>query len=703
MSEQNLRALLKPASVAVIGATERPDASSHFVMRNLIDHGYPGQIYPVHPKADQVFGYHAYPSIEAIPATPDLAIVCIAARHVVATLHEIGRAGTQAVIVLSSGFAEAGPDGLARQRALQEVAAAYDLAICGPNCLGIVGMYQGAALYSSRFPRGLPTGPLALISQSGASAIALSGTGRIGCSYIISAGNSAVTDIPDYLNYLAADIETQVIALVLENLQQPEALARAIASVRAAGKAVILLYFGRTRGGARATAAHTGALTTSYQAVAAFCQRHGVTLVDSMDSLLACAELFAKIPARPEPTGIGLLGVSGGGIAHVTDFVSEAGLSLPSLTVATRQKLAALLPDFITPQNPLDSTGLPFADGDIYRQLLQILAEDPAIGLLLAVQDVPVGLDEGGAREYLPIADGLAAYAAQGAPPVVVVTNLGGGFHPLFKKRVHAAGIPLLQGTESAIAALKARFAPAPPPRRSAAPLAIQDKWQQRLETESAWTERMAKAWLADHGIRVPREILVHTSEHAANAAAEIGYPVVLKLESRTITHKSDIAGVQLNLQNNAQVIRAYEAILQGAEKAGVRDKVEGIVVCEMVASSLEIFVGISRHDPFGHGMVVGVGGRNVELFAAPCFALLPLDHTLAAEQLIDDHVARLLAGYRGQPAGDRAAFVQLLQQLSQLLTSYGDQIDTLELNPIAVLPPGQGVVALDALLLPTK
>ncbi|MCB0020995.1 MAG: CoA-binding protein, partial [Anaerolineales bacterium] len=370
--QPSLRPLLQPTSVAVIGATERPDASSSFVMRNLINHGFRGAIFPVHPRAGQVYGYQAVASISQLESVPDVAVICIAAQHVAGALAEAGAHGVPAAIVLSSGFAETGPAGAARQAELIQVANEYGMALCGPNCLGIVGMHEEAVLYSSRFPHGLPKGRFALISQSGASAIALSGSGRIGFSYIISAGNSAVTGAADYLDFLAGDAGSDVIGLVLENIRQPEKLAAAAEKARAAGKQVIALYFGRSAQGAAATAAHTGALGGSYKAFQAFCRQHGISAVASMDEMLEYAALFSAIRRAPQPAGVALVGVSGGGVAHVADFAAEAGLVLPGLAPATVAGLREILPGYVTPQNPLDVTGLPFADGSVYTRVLAL-------------------------------------------------------------------------------------------------------------------------------------------------------------------------------------------------------------------------------------------------------------------------------------------------------------------------------------------
>lgn len=701
--EKALEALLHPQSVAVVGATERVGASSGFVMRNLLNHGYKGRIYPVHPQAKTLFGLTAVSHIAHLPTPPDVAVICIPAQHVAGALAAAGEAGTKAAVILSSGFAEQDEAGRARQKEIVAIAAAHNMAVCGPNCLGLVGLHSHTALYSSRFPYGVAQGAFALISQSGASAIALSSTGRLGFSYIISSGNSAVTDTADYLQFLATDSATRVIGLVLENVSHPPAFAAAMRAVQAANKQVIALYIGRSNVGAAATAAHTGALSSTFAAASAFLRRQGVIVVESMDELLETAVLQLTLRQPIHKEGVGLIGVSGGGVAHAADFADAAGLELPGLAPETVAQLHTILPTYTTPQNPLDLTGLPFADGSVYQKSLDALASDPAIGLVVAVQDAPVGLDEDGAREYLPIAQGIGDFAATAAVPVVVVSNLSGGHHPLFRQPLQAAGVPLLNGAEAALRAIKhSRKSAAQKMVAATIPLAhsFTAAWRKRFETGVPFTEREVKRLLHEHDIPTTREGLATTVDEAVALARQIGFPVVLKIESAEILHKTEVGGVCLNIGDETAVRQAFAQLLQNAAAYAPTAQLQGVVVQEMVASSVEAFVGISRHHPFGFGIVVGVGGVLVELLAETSFDLLPLDEELASALVAKGPLSKLLAGFRGAPPADRAALVAAILQLARIVETFGDYIDTVELNPIAVLPQGKGVCALDGLLL---
>ena len=699
-----LSPLLQPRSVAVIGATERVGASSSFVMRNLIDHGFDGRIYPVHPRAEKVFGHTAVANIALLDETPDVAVICIAAKYVADALEEAGRKGTKAAIVLSSGFAEKDEAGRVRQNELVEIAARYGMAVCGPNCLGLVAHQANTVLYSSRFPTGIPKGAVALISQSGANAIALSSTGRIGFSTIISAGNSAITDIPDYVLFLAAAPLTQVVMLVLENISDPQALAVAMEEIHGAGKKVIALYIGRSERGSAATAAHTGALAGSFTAVQAFFRRHGIISVDSMDELLETTALFSSLSKRPQGSGLGIIGVSGGGVAHVSDIASTMELDIPQLKPETITQLKSILPPYTTPQNPLDTTGLPFADGNVYRQALEYLANDPAIDVITAVQDAPPGLDEEGAREYLPIAQAIVDFAATATVPVVVVSNVSDGYHPLFSEPLRQAKVPLLKGTAVALKAVKNVLTPVPMTTTAVvAPLPeIDEFWQKRFEDGTPFTEQEAKHLLAAYGIRTTQEHLATSVAEAASIAEKIGFPVAMKIASPYITHKSDVGGVCLGIGSGEAAQQAYNEIMGNVSNQMPNAELRGVLVQEMVTDGVEAFVGISHHAPFGFGVAVGPGGVLVELVGETAVDLLPLNAESAQTLVESTRLNKLLAGFRGNPPADHSALIEAILKLAHIVHIYGDYLETIELNPIAVLPEGEGIFVLDAVIIPS-
>ncbi len=691
-----MRALMAPRSIAVVGATERADASSSFVMKNLMRFGYKGKIIPVHPKAGTIFGLAASPSLSALDTPPDVAVIGIAADKVIAALEEAGSTGVKAAVVLASGFAELDETGRERQRQLVEIAERYGMAICGPNCLGLFNLGSGAALYSSSLSTDLEKGRFAILSHSGASAIALGNTGRFGLSHIVSSGNSAATDIPDYLDFLATDDDTRAVGIVIEAVWEPEKLAAAMEKMHAANKPVIALRAGRSERGAQATAAHTGSLAGSNDAYRAFFRRVGIIEVPDMDGFMETATLCLNLKQRPEKPGVAIVGVSGGGVAHVSDIAEEVGLSLPDLQPETAARVRALLPPFATPQNPLDTTGVVFANGDIYRDILHALADDPSIGLIVAAQDAPVGLDDFCASEYLGIAEAVSGYAGTGKAPVVFMSNLSSGHHAAVEAKL--PNVPALRGTKSALTAVRG--------------LMYQERtvsWPDAALSEksplpaSALTEREAKALLAAEGLPVPKEHLVTDADAAAQAARSLGFPVVMKIESPDILHKTEAGGVKLGVASEAEARAAFEAIMADARAYAPTAELRGVSVQEMVTGGIEALVGIVRHDPFGFGLVVGIGGVLVELVKDSAFDLLPIDLARADAMIGETKLASLLEGYRGAPKADRKALAELLVKVSDFAARYGDDIEAIDLNPVAVLPEGKGVRILDALIIPRK
>ncbi len=689
-----MRALMAPGSVAIVGATERTDASSSYVMRNLMRFGYQGKILPVHPKAETVFGHKVAPRLSALDDAPDVVVIGIAADRVIAALEEAASLGVKAAVVLASGFAELDEAGQERQAQLVDIAERSGMAICGPNCLGLFNLTTGAALYSSSLSAKLEKGRFAILSHSGAGAIALSNTGRFGFSHIVSCGNSAATDIADYLDHLASDEDTSAVGIVIEAIRAPEKLAAAMARMHAAGKPVIALRAGRSVRGAAATAAHTGALAGSNEAYRAFFERTGIIEVPDMDGFVETAGLCLTLKRRPQKQGVAIVGVSGGGVAHVSDIADEVGLVLPPLAEATRKRLASLLPPFATPQNPLDTTGVVFADGRIYRDVLDTLAGDPSIGLIIAAQDAPVGLDTTTAGEYCGIAAAVADYGnSQGPVPVAFVSNLSCGHHPDVEKVL--AGLPVLRGTRTALTAVNS--------------LLHQGRtvsWPGAAVTQTAklppgvLTEGAAKALLAAEGMPVPKEMLVTTRQAAAQAAETLGFPVVLKIESPHILHKTEAGGVRLGIASKDDARTAFDAIMASARSFAPDAELRGVSVQEMVSGSVEALVGIVRHEPFDFGIVVGIGGVLVELVEDSAFDLLQIDLARADALIGRTRLAALLAGYRGAPPADRPALAALLVQLSDFVARHGEDIEAIDLNPVAILAEGQGVRILDALIL---
>jgi len=702
-ASEPMHSLFYPRSVAVIGASERPGPAG-VAFQNLLRAGFRERVFPVHPKAGTVHGVPAFARMADLPDEVDCVVIGVGADRVSNAIAEAAARGARAAVVLASGFAELGGDGRRRQAEL--VAAANDagMAVCGPNCLGLVNVADGIPLYSAKVWQHLPKGGLAILSHSGSGAITLSASGRLGLSHVVSAGNSAVCDLADYLSFLAEDDATTAAALFMETIHDPSAFERAMASMHEAGKPVVVLRIGRSKAGAAASAAHTGSLVSSNEAFDAFFRRNGVIVADDMDELIETACLMTTLKSRPAAPGVGLINVSGGEVAHACDVAESVGLAFPRLSQATLAALEETLPSFATPGNPLDATGMVFADATLYPRCLAALAADPAVGLLAVMQDAPTGLGQDGADNYRRIADDVVDHARTGTKPVVFISNLAGGVHPHVRAPLDEAGIPVLQGTRAALKAVLNAAAP----RRSGSDrrqptLRPQRKWVARLAGGRPFSEHETKAFLRDHGVATTAESLATSADETAAMAAEMGFPVVLKIASGDLPHKTEVGGVVLNLGSEAEVRAAYARIVDSVARHAPDARIDGVLVQQMVVGGIEAIVGLARHHPFGLAVVVGAGGVLVELMKDAALALPPLDRDEARALIGKTRLATLLEGFRGAPAADTPALAELVARLSEIAVAYRDHIEAIDLNPVSVLPAGRGAIVLDALLVPSS
>lgn len=700
-----LSPLLAPRSVAIIGASPRENTLGNNVVVNLRRFGYQGRIFPVHPSASEVAGLPAYRGFPDLPEPADCAVLAVPADKIASAVEEGAAHGLKAAVVFASGFAELGEEGRSRQRELQALCVRSGIVLCGPNCLGLVNVRKRVSLYSSGIPEGMRDGALAVVSHSGSACIALSTLGRFGISYLVSVGNAAVLDIADYLEYLAEDSETKAVAVFVETLRDPAAFARAMRAMHAAGRTVIALKVGRSAKGAAASAAHTGSLAGNWDAYRAYFRRHGVIAVDDFDELAESLELALKLRAPPRGDGVAAIGVSGGETSLVADLADRAGVRLPELAPDTATQLRTVLPAFGNIGNPLDTTDRGVYDSqNVYSGAIRALADDPSVSLIAVAQDCSPGLSTRGANNYRRIAQTVADVSREVDKPVAFFNLTAGGMHPHVVEPFAGTDVALMQGARASLLAIRrliehSRFSPtAEPPTLTALPA-----WRERLASGAPFTERESKGFLAAHGIAVTREVLARDVAGAVRTAGEIGYPVVLKIESPDLPHKTEVEGVRVGLDGASAVETAFGEIMAAARRYAPSARLDGVLVQQMVSGGIEMIAGLSRQEPFGMGIVAGAGGILVELVRDTALDLCPLDEAGARALLERTRAGRLLKGFRGRPEADAGACAALLARLSQLGAAYSDLLEAIDLNPVAVLPAGRGAVVLDALVIPRK
>ena len=693
--------LLRPSSIAIVGASEKvgPGLNAWLTLQRL---GYPGTVHLVTPSRPELFGQRTFPSLEAIGEPVDLVFIAVPKAAVVDTVRMAAERGVGGAAILSSGFGEAGADGVRAQAELASIARAHDLAVCGPNCLGFVNFAGRAAAWGTTIPDDLVRGRVAAVVQSGSIGIALLNAGRdIGLSYLITSGNEAATTAAEYIDYLVDDDDVGVIIGFFEQLRQPQRFVAAARRAAALGKPVIVVKSGRSERGRAAVMAHTGAVAGSDEVCDAAFRAAGVMRVGSLDELIEMAALCAGLAGRPKARGVGVLSPSGGEIALALDIAEAAALELPPV-VAGAQRIEKLLPDFAHVTNPLDLTWAGLYDPAVARQCAETLAAEPGVGMLVLLQDAPRSLATQQAERYARLLRAVGEGAAATATPLVVVSNLAVDFHPAFAAAARDAGAPCLRGTAEGLFAVAryARWATLPPeetaapsPARAAAAAEAWRRWSPR-ENSRAPAEHEARTIVAPYGIEGPRERFVRDPDEAAAAARDLGYPLVLKAMVPGVVHKTEHGLVRVGIRGDDELRAEAVAML---ERAGAG--VLGLLVQEMVKPLAELLVG-ARVDPdFGPVIVVGGGGMLVEVYKDAAVRLAPVSEETARAMIKETRAATLLGGWRGRPPGDVAAAARVVARLSEFVADFREEVREVEINPLAVLE--RGVCALDCVIVP--
>jgi acyl-CoA synthetase (NDP forming) len=677
------------------------------VLENLLDLEYGGPLYAVHPKHRDVLGVPCYPDLGSLPGPVDMAAVLLGADKVLPTVQAAIDAGIPAAWVLAAGFAEAGPDGQARQDELIRLAAGR-LLLCGPNCIGVANLAGNFAAYSVSLSPATRPGSVSAVLQSGAVTLGLANIARFGFRYLVSSGNEAVLDTADYIHHFVQDPHTHVIVAFLEGVRRPERFVSAAEAAAEAGKPILLLKVGRSQAARQAVQAHTGSLAGSDAVFDAVCRRLGVVRLETLDELVEAVDLFNTCP-WPAGPGVGLLSLSGGQIGLVADLAEDLDLTFPPLSDRGRQQLSRILPAYSPIANPLDAWG----SGDLentYPRCVRVVAQEPDVHLLAVSRDTPPEVAQREIDQSMAVARTAVDIRRETGKPVVLFSNYAAGVQSEVAACLQNGGVPYLQGTRESLRAVQSflwyadfrRTRDGPAGKQSPRPAGLGDpaRHRQLLAERGSLTELVGRQLLAAYGIPGVREQAAATVDDAVAAAREIGYPVVLKILSSDIQHKTEIGGVRVGIENDDGLRVAYQDIM-GAVRAHHRTaNLAGVLVQEMVpAGSVETILGVMRDPQFGPVIVFGAGGILVELVRDSVLRLPPLDLVQAHRMIEQTKAARLLDGFRGRPPADTAALADALVRLSWLAVDLANSLISLEINPLMVLPAGQGVRAVDTLV----
>ncbi len=701
----SLRPFFQPRSIAIIGASRDPKRIGYRLLEAVTAFQFRGAVYPVNPKAPEIAGIRAYPSVSAIPDPVDLAVIAVPREAVSSVVDDCAAKGIRACVIISAGFAEVGQDGAARQHRLLEKVRQHGMRMIGPNCFGVLNtdpaVRLNATFTSSLFP---PQGRVAMSSQSGAIGIAaLAGARRfhLGISSFVSVGNKADVSTNDLLQYWEEDPATAVIVLYVESFGNPLRFAR-IARRVGRQKPIVAVKAGRTTSGHRAAGSHTAALAASDTAVDALFHQAGVIRADTLDEMLSLA---GGLAAQPLPSGrrVGIITNAGGPAILCTDACEAGGLVVPEFSNGTRRALAEFLPAAAALSNPVDLIASATAD-QYAKAIATILATDEIDALIVLYMSVTLG-------DTADIAQGILAGIAQGreaggkAKPVVLGWMAEGDVDRTFALPGETIPAYPLPETPALILGKAAAYA-----EWRQQPLGVVPDFDDVNLAEaramcSAAVGQRGAGWLTTeetrqvlNAMRLPVQPggLARTADAAAALATRTGYPVAVKLASHRIVHKTEIGGVRLNLADEQAVRTAFDAIKTRVAQSDQSDAMEGVLVQPMLTGGVEVMVGVT-HDPlFGPLIAFGLGGIHVEILGDVQFRITPLTDRDAAEMVRGIKGYRLLTGYRGHPAADLEAIEEVLLRISRLVEEIPN-ITELDLNPIFALPPGQGCRIVDA------
>ncbi len=688
----NLKRLLSPRHVAVVGG--------HFaavVIRQCRAIGYAGEIWPINPRRDSLEGLPCFRAVEDLPAAPDAAFVAVPAE---ATIEQVGRLaaiGAGGCVCYAAGFAETGGEGVALQRRLVE--AAGDLALVGPNCYGLINVLDGAALYPDNHGCKPVLEGAAIVSQSGNIGINVTMQDRsLPLTHMISAGNQAVLGLGDYVMALAEDPRVTAIGLIMECVTDVEVFSRAAVRALERGVPIVALKCGRSAAGARVALSHTSSLAGEARLYDALFERLGIVAVDSLTKLIEALKLFA-LAGPVEIARFASLSCSGGEASLVADLAEDLGIAMPDLSAAQVAGLRAQLPGFVTVGNPLDYNTSIWGDRAAQERCFATVMREgfDAVALLL---DYPcAGLDT---EAYDASLEAFAA-AAAGSPALGILIASFPELMP-FAPRARAieAGLVPLQGLEEAMTAIRGaiwyqrrrrEITPESVVLRAPRPLAgepkLLDEWR-------------SKQLLGAQGLVLPTGRLLSPEQAKAGGAAAaadgLGYPVVAKLVGASLPHKTEVGAVRLGLRSADAVTAAVTDMMAAAAQRSI--EIDGILIEAMIGDAVvELIVGVKRDERLGLALVIGSGGQLVELVGDSERLLLPADRAAVARALDRLRVAKLLDGFRGRPAGDRAAAIEAIMAVAAFAEATRDRLVELDINPLLVRPDGKGAVAVDVLV----
>src|SRR4051795_1151973 len=701
---KGIHAMLHPRNIALVGATDKPGNYAERIWNNLVKYGYEGGLYPVNAKRETIWGVPCYKDFASLPEKPDHVLVLVPARFAVQVIRDAAAAGARSATIVTSGFSELQDEESQKLAAeLQAAVRETGLAVTGPNCLG--NLSAGEKLFTNIDDRivTMDQGPVEIAGQSGAIVMAIRQALEdrgVGVGYMVTTGNEAGLETPDLMRYFAEDPSIKVIVVYLEGVRNTKAFRDACKAARAASKPVIALKLGASEGGRAAAMAHTGALAGSIETFDAISSREGVVRVGGLDELIETTECFvhARVPKGPRLAAVSL---SGGKRGLMIDAFSSAGLSFNPLSEHANAELARMLGPGSIVGNPLDAGFAAVVDPSVYMKSIKIFIDDPDTDIVIIDAELPKAPHELRERN-LRIVNEMAGQASK---PVIYISAMSIGFTEFTKGlRQSLPHLAVMQGMDRAVTAIKSLLAYAklrkevPDVVSSSKPAAraVLEK-ALRSATGAALDEVASKKLLKAYGIPTSKEAIAQTAVEAVKIAKQIGFPVVAKVVSAEILHKSDIGGVVLNLNSAAEVRKAFNDIAARVSKLKGKPKLDGILIAQQVKAELELVIGSALDAEMGPVVLFGTGGVDIELMKDVALAGAPLDEAEARLLIGRTKAGIKMRGYRGKPVLHEASAVKALVGLSNLIADAGDRIASIDINPFLI--NAKTGVAVDALI----
>ena len=664
----SLTPIFKPKRVAVIGASTAPGKLGHDILANLKNGGFPGALYPINPKADEILGLPVYKAITDTPAAPDLAVVVIPARLVAATLEQCAAKGVKAAIVITGGFAEAGPEGEKLQDELAQVVRRTGLRVIGPNCQGVNMPHEHLC---ASWPLITTRGRIAFASQSGtvgAAFLDMAAAEHLGVSGFVSLGNRVDVDEAEVLMYFNQDPHTQVIALYLEGVKRASYFLDAL---REAEKPVVILKAGRTTQGSKAAESHTKSMAGADAVYEALFRKYRVHRADTLEELFDFAKALAYLP-KPRGRKLMISTSSGGAAILAIDEAEKNGLTVPAPNPILQERLREMLPAHCAVGNPVDLTGDAISSPDLYKKVMDKTRDEYDTQVVIFGDPIP-----GASQQVTP-----------GASELVIFLG-GADVEREERQKFYAAGIPVFPTPERGIKALAQffRFEARPAPAPGVPRIAVAEGLRLLPAAEAA-------TLLSQAGIPTAAAPLAKTMEEAVGLAQQFGYPVAMKIASPQIAHKTDLGGVYLGLANDEEVRQAYREIMDATRLYERGVTIDGVTISPLAKpGGLEVILGTITDPQYGPTLMFGLGGVNTEIYQDVAFCILPADDAELEDLLKRIKGYALLTGYRGQPPRDTAALLTAMQALARFAEKH-PELDQVELNPLLLYD--QGLFAVD-------